>query len=219
MDETSQSDAIEFLHRVCSEAGDNTPPALTHISRVFFAGARVFKLKRAVLKPYLDFSSPELRCKACARELELNRRTAQSLYIALRRITREPAGLVFDGPGELVDCIVEMQRFDEDLLLDRMAQRDALTPLHMDTLAHSIVAMHTSAEVREGGAAPLARVLSMNKRAVQESFLNNARPDGAGAHPSRQPSQFARQQWQNTPMPRRSHPSQHRVAGRLTDAV
>lgn len=173
MDETSQSDAIEFLHRVCSEAGDNTPPALTHISRVFFAGARVFKLKRAVLKPYLDFSSPELRCKACARELELNRRTAQSLYIALRRITREPAGLVFDGPGELVDCIVEMQRFDEDLLLDRMAQRDALTPLHMDTLAHSIVAMHTSAEVREGGAAPLARVLSMNKRAVQESFLNN----------------------------------------------
>ena len=97
MDETSQSDAIEFLHRVCSEAGDNTPPALTHISRVFFADARVFKLKRAVLKPYLDFSSPELRCKACARELELNRRTAQSLYIALRRITREPAGLVFEA--------------------------------------------------------------------------------------------------------------------------
>ena len=57
MDETSQSDAIEFLHRVCSEAGDNTPPALTHISRVFFADARVFKLKRYLVGKGYDFEA------------------------------------------------------------------------------------------------------------------------------------------------------------------
>lgn len=67
MNEASQSDAIAFLTRICAEAGDSAPPALTHISWVFFAGPRVFKLKRAVVKPYLDFSSADLRCKACAR--------------------------------------------------------------------------------------------------------------------------------------------------------
>jgi aminoglycoside phosphotransferase family enzyme/predicted kinase len=173
MIEASQSDAIAFLNRICAEAGNSAPHALSHISRVFFAGPRVFKLKRAVLKPYLDFSSAELRCKACARELELNRATAPALYIAVRRITREAQGLAFDGPGALVDCVVEMQRFDEALLLDRMAQRGALTPALMDALAQSIAAMHAQAEVREGGAHSVARVLVMNKRAVQESFLKN----------------------------------------------
>jgi hypothetical protein len=67
MIEASQSDAIAFLMRVCAEAGDGAPPALTHISRVFFAGERVFKLKRAVIKPYLDFSTAELRCNLIVR--------------------------------------------------------------------------------------------------------------------------------------------------------
>ena len=108
MIEASQSDAIAFLMRVCAEAGGGAPPAFTHISRVFFAGERVFKLKRAVIKPYLDFSIAELRCNACARELQLNRATAPELYIAVRRITRQADGLAFDGPGELVDCVVKI---------------------------------------------------------------------------------------------------------------
>lgn len=179
MHEASQSGAIAFLNCLCADAGDDAEPALTHISRVFFAGARVFKLKRAVVKPYLDFSSAERRCKACARELELNRRTAPTLYVAVRAITREAEGLTFDGPGELVDCVVEMQRFDETHLLDRMAQIGALTPAHMDALAQSIAAMHAQAEVSAGGAQALARVLEMNKCAVQQSFLDDE--PGCGA--------------------------------------
>lgn len=173
MIEASQSDAIAFLKRVCADAGDDAPPALTHISRVFFAGERVFKLKRAVVKPYLDFSTAALRCKACTRELELNRRTAPELYVAVRRITREADGLAFDGPGELVDCVIEMQRFNEDCLLDHMAERGALTLAHMDALAQSISAMHAKAEAHAGGAQALAHVLAMNETAVQQCFLSN----------------------------------------------
>ena len=172
MIEASQSDAIAFLMRVCAEAGDGAPPAFTHISRVFFAGERVFKLKRAVIKPYLDFSTAELRCNACARELQLNRATAPELYIAVRRITREADGLAFDGPGALVDCVVEMQRFDEDCLLDHMAEHGALTLAHMEALAQSISAMHAKAEAHAGGAQALAYVLAMNETAVRQSFLS-----------------------------------------------
>jgi uncharacterized protein len=48
----------------------------THVSLVFLAGERAYKLKRAVKYPYLDFSTAEHRRRACEAELALNRRTA-----------------------------------------------------------------------------------------------------------------------------------------------
>src|SRR6185437_10868536 len=58
----------------------------THISHVFLAGDRAYKLKRAVKFPYLDFSTPALRRTACEAELALNRRTAPELYLEVRGI-------------------------------------------------------------------------------------------------------------------------------------
>ncbi|MCZ3003942.1 hypothetical protein NYY90_20385, partial [Acinetobacter baumannii] len=78
--------------------------------------------------PYADFSTPELRLAACRKELDLNRMTAAELYLGVRLITREPDGcLAFDGAGEMVEAVVEMLRFDQAALLDRMAERGQLT--------------------------------------------------------------------------------------------
>lgn len=53
------------------------------------------------------------------------RRTAPALYLAVRRITRQDdGGLSFDGPGELVDAVVEMRRFADCALLETVAARD-----------------------------------------------------------------------------------------------
>ena len=100
----------------------------THISHLFLIGARVFKLKRDVHLPYLDFSTPEQRLAVCEKELRLNRRSAPELYLGVRRIIDGPDGPEFDGAGALLDAAVEMRRFDQDLIFDRMAQRGALTP-------------------------------------------------------------------------------------------
>ena len=67
-------------------SGDAVVRIDTHISRLFLTGALVFKLKRALRLPYLDFSTPELRLAACDKELRLNRRTAPELYLGVRRI-------------------------------------------------------------------------------------------------------------------------------------
>ena len=48
----------------------------THISRIFLAGDRAYKMKRAVKLPYADFSTPELRLWRPAKEVELNSKTA-----------------------------------------------------------------------------------------------------------------------------------------------
>ena len=146
----------------------------THASLVFLAGDRAFKLKRAVRYPYLDFSTPERRLDACRTELELNRRTAPSLYLGVRTITREADGrLAFDGRGPLVDAVVEMRRFGQEHLFDAMAQKGALTPLLLTELARRIAAFHKSAAVsfEHGGAAGIAAVLDINDRALRGTTL------------------------------------------------
>ena len=81
-----QTEAIAFLMQP-GLYGATTPVETieTHISRIFLAGDRVFKMKRAVKLPYVDFSEPELRLAACAKELELNGKTAPALYRRRRR--------------------------------------------------------------------------------------------------------------------------------------
>ncbi|MFN3891339.1 MAG: AAA family ATPase [Beijerinckiaceae bacterium] len=177
MSEESQRETIAFLSGLGARAGDQTPPISTHISRIFFAGDTVYKLKRAVQTSYLDFSTPERRLAACEKELELNRRTAPALYKRVRRITRTAEGLELDGAGEQVDAAVEMSRFDQACLFDRMAQRGALTARHIESLAGNIAAFHRSAEISavHGGAAAIGRILETNEAELRASFLVHER--------------------------------------------
>src|SRR5215207_7297211 len=168
-----QSEAIAFLNEVMG-LGLLVETVSTHISIVFLGGERALKLKRAVRFPYLDFSTAERRLAACQAELLLNRRTAPTLYLGVRRITRETDGrLALDGAGRLVDAVVEMRRFAQDNLFDNMAQRGSLTPALMTDLARQIAAFHHDAVVNfdHGGAAGVAAVLKSNDQALRTTSL------------------------------------------------
>ena len=105
-------------------------------------------MKRAVAFPYLDFSTPPKRLAMCEREVALNRRTAPTLYLGARRVTREADGaLALDGAGELVDAVVEMRRFDDGALLESFAARGALSTQIIEQLARNIAAFHDEAKV------------------------------------------------------------------------
>jgi hypothetical protein len=137
----------------------------THISLVFFAGARAYKLKRAVALPYLDFSAVEKRRQACEAELALNRRTAPQLYLETRAIVRGPnGGVAWEGTGEIVDWVVVMQRFDQGQRLDAVAKAGGLDRSLLHALAGHIATFHASAEPRpdHGGAAALRAIIEEN---------------------------------------------------------
>src|SRR5512136_2171493 len=53
----------------------------THMSWVFLADDRVYKLKKPVRFPYLDFSTLTRREAACRAEHDLNRRLAPEIYL------------------------------------------------------------------------------------------------------------------------------------------
>jgi aminoglycoside phosphotransferase family enzyme/predicted kinase len=180
MTAADQSDTVAFLMRLL--AGEGRIERIdTHISTVLMAGDRVLKLKRAVRFPFLDFTTPERRLAACEAELAVNRRTAPSLYRRVHRITRGPDGdLVLDGPGPLVDALVEMRRFPQADLFDRMACDGRLTPALVADLAHRLAGFHAAAPASRdhGGAAAMADLIALNDRSLRASGLV---PDGEAA--------------------------------------
>ncbi|TCR76717.1 bifunctional aminoglycoside phosphotransferase/ATP-binding protein [Rhizobium sp. BK376] len=169
-----QSATISFLDDVLSRTAGPVETIETHISRIFLVGDRAYKLKRAVKLPYVDFSSAEIRLAACRKEVELNRKTAPGIYLGVRTITRERQGvLALDGQGQLLDALVEMQRFDQSQLLDHIAMSGGLTPSMMTSLAKSIARFHRGAPVihEAGGAANIASVLKINAAGFATSHV------------------------------------------------
>ena len=156
----------------------------THISLIFLTGDRAFKLKRAVTYPYLDFSTPERRLACCKAELELNRRTAPSLYLGVHTITRDDdRSLSFDGTGSVVDAVIEMRRFSQADLFDSMAREGTLSTSLMTSLAHQIAVLHESAPISKdhGGSVGISAILDINDQVLRAASLvdqkSRARPE------------------------------------------
>ena len=134
----------------------------TQASLIFLVGARAFKMKRAGAFSYLDYSTLALRKRYCEAELERGRHLAPMLYRRLHAVTREQDGrLMLNGAGEPVEWLLEMRRFDQGALFDRLAEIACLTPVLMRDLADEIAEFHRAAEVAHdrGGSTALSALI------------------------------------------------------------
>lgn len=123
----------------------------THGAIVFLAGENVYKIKRAVHYPYMDFSTLARRRAACENEIRVNRANAPRIYLGAVPITRKAdGGLAIGGAGEAVEWAVHMRRFDEDAGLDRMAARGELGEELLERLARRVATAHERAPRRVG---------------------------------------------------------------------
>ena len=166
-----QAEIVEFLASARAHDGAAVERVETHASIVFLAGASAWKLKRAVRYDYLDFSTPDRRRAMCEAELRINRRTAPDLYRRVVAVTREPDGsLALGGKGVAVDWVLEMARFDQDGLFDRLAANGTLDLGLMRPLAAAIARFHQAAEARRdhGGKSGIAWVIDGNATGFDE---------------------------------------------------
>jgi aminoglycoside phosphotransferase family enzyme/predicted kinase len=116
----------------------------THCSWVFLTGEFAYKIKKPVNFGFLDFSTLDKRLHCCREELRLNRRLARELYLDVVPITGSPPRV--GGPGAPVEYAVKMRQFDTGCGFDRLAQRGALLPEHMDATADVLAAFHARTE-------------------------------------------------------------------------
>lgn len=135
----SIADKVAFLSEAAAYPGHVGPVTRreTHMSWLFFLDHAVYKLKKPVRLPYLDFSTVRRREAACRAEYALNQRLAPQVYEAVVPLVQRLGGLAVGGPGEVVDWLVLMRRLDESRTLEvrlpagelSVAERNAVAEL------------------------------------------------------------------------------------------
>jgi aminoglycoside phosphotransferase family enzyme len=141
------ADKVAFLSGGAAYTGQ--PGAVTrretHMSWVFFADDTVYKLKKPVRLPYLDFSTLARREAACRAEVALNQRLAPGVYLGVAPLTQGATGLALGGAGEVVDWLVRMRRLDEARTLEAQLPAGCVDDHDLDRLANVLVRFYRRA--------------------------------------------------------------------------
>jgi aminoglycoside phosphotransferase family enzyme/predicted kinase len=136
-----QQEAAAFLGGLSSGRSRET-----HISAVFIGEDTVWKLKKAVRLPFLDFSTLQSRHHFLQRELALNKPAAPGIYRDVVAVVRQSDGTLALGldPGEapVLDWVLRMAPVADEHFLDVMASRGALSPPLLDALGDCVAAFH-----------------------------------------------------------------------------
>jgi aminoglycoside phosphotransferase family enzyme len=117
----------------------------THMSWVFLVGDKVYKLKKPVKFPYLDYSTMDRRESACRAEQLLNRRLSPSVYLDVVPLRACADHLSIDGEGVVVDWLVVMRRLDNAHLLDHAIASGSVSVADVDRAAQLLVRFYRTA--------------------------------------------------------------------------
>jgi aminoglycoside phosphotransferase family enzyme/predicted kinase len=152
-----QSEALSFLGDPANHGRKQQVFRIdTHGAIVFLAGENVYKVKRAVHFPFMDFSTLEKRRRACENEVVVNKANAPEIYLGVVAISREDSHLRFGFGAEIVEWAVHMRRFEEDRTLDRLASRGELDLGIAALVAETVAASHRRAPIARGADATAA---------------------------------------------------------------
>ena len=94
-----QTEIAAWLHKITQAT-----PVETHISAVFVGATDVYKLKKSIKLPFLDFSTLAARRAMALRELALNRTAAPGIYRDVLSIRRGAGGALCFGPANAHLC-------------------------------------------------------------------------------------------------------------------
>ena len=135
-----KEDVSERIQQVLADAP--TDPLFgveqTHISTVFLTDRFAYKMKKPVKYGFLDYSSLELRRRACLDEVALNRRLARNVYLGVIPVREIDGQLSLGGNGEVVEWLVKMRRLDDRRNLSSLLLRDCLTRNQGKMLAQTL---------------------------------------------------------------------------------
>lgn len=179
-------DLLSEVRQRALEGGDRRDVRLveTHISWVLL-GPDVYKVKKPVRLPFLDFSSFEAREHACRTEVRINRRLAPRTYQGVVPIRRRADGrCTFGAVGSIVDWAVRMARLDDAGRADVLLENGALRRDHIDALALGIAEFHadsvsTPRVARYGAPEIIERNVLDNFTALREHMRRYVRDDAA----------------------------------------
>jgi len=149
----------------------------THISCVFITREFVFKMKRAVKFPYLDFSTLEKRKHFCQAEITINKRTAPDLYLGVAAVVRDQDGALKitddaekTGKETVVEYLVKMRPFDQSTLFHLQIRQGLIDRKIIQKLSNNIAGFHQHAERHDINGADIIKGIIDSNRACFAAF-------------------------------------------------
>lgn len=121
----------------------------THISDVFLAGDRVYKVKKPVNLGFLDFSTLEKRYRFCCEEVRLNQRLTSDIYLGVEKITWDRNGYGLNTTGETVDYAVKMRRLPDEHTLEYLLVSNRVTESFINRLIHTLADFYNASALKK----------------------------------------------------------------------
>ncbi|MDZ7658256.1 AAA family ATPase [Fodinibius sp.] len=149
------SSLISFLQN--PEAYPHGPEAVTHIqthiSHVFLASPFVYKFKKSVDFGFLDYSTLDKREKFCHREVELNRRLSDDIYLGVVSVLKEGDSFRISDEvlqsDSVVEYAVKMKQLPEEYFLHTYLEDGTLTNTHLDRVADKLADFYNNQQPDE----------------------------------------------------------------------
>ncbi len=148
----------------------------SHIALLFLAGDYVFKLKRAVLMPDIDFSTPAKRRLACVQEMKRSTVYAPNLVLGVRSVRRLPSGRICIGgqAGEEIDTLLVMRRIPDENILANILPSDDFSRFEVMDLAEQLAELHSKAKpFRTKWGVPVIQKIILETERVLSCFCPN----------------------------------------------
>jgi aminoglycoside phosphotransferase family enzyme len=134
------------------EAYDDEPGEIeliqTHISFVFLTKNYVYKVKKAVDLGFLDFTTLEKRRIFCEKELLLNRRLCEDMYLEVVPINRSKI-IRIKGLGKTIEYAVKMKRMPQDTIMSKLLEENKINKLIIDRIAKIVAEFHSRVKTDE----------------------------------------------------------------------
>ena len=130
----------------------------THISWVFLAGDRAYKLKKPIRLPFVDYGTVERRREMCDEEMRLNRRLAPRVYLGRKAVIPAADGVALAPAHDprAIDHVVEMRRFDEARTLGARVARGGVSYPALVAVGRRLAEFHAAIPARDGAYATTA---------------------------------------------------------------
>jgi len=120
----------------------------THISWVIICSRFAYKIKKPIHYSFLDFSTISQRKYYCEREIVLNRRLTDDIYLGIQPVKQQPGCfLIGEGAGDIIDYAVCMQKMERGRQMDLLLKKGEVTDKDMHKLAERIAGFHKVAAI------------------------------------------------------------------------
>ena len=120
----------------------------THISWVLICHRFVYKIKKPIKYSFLDFSTLEKRKKYCKREIELNKRLTNGIYLDVVPINKLNDHYKIGGKaGTVIEYAVRMFKMDRTKQMDRLLLQKKVTKSDIQNLAKKIARFHENTAI------------------------------------------------------------------------